>query len=139
MSEFKLGPIQEQWLKNLEAYPERQTEACLGFLNPDKTYRACCLGELLLTYHREVAGSVEDLWVKSMEDDMFELSDNGEYFNTLESSYKKLGLRDTNGSFKTLVIGGWDSLAELNDNGFTWSQIAEVVRENPEKVFFKSV
>jgi len=132
---FELGPIQQEWLRRLEEHPERQINAKLGELLGDGTYGACCLGEYLLTYHRDA-----DIW-----EEKILVDDHEEGEEELVESYQKLGLRTQAGGFNLdRVVNNPNprkhSLAMLNDHpGITWPQIARFIRENAEHIFTRSL
>ena len=138
---MKLGPIQKAWLKNLRAHPERQMEEQLGERTNDGGYKVCCLGEALLTLYREY-DSIDIESESEFLDHVFQgdgvLYDHGA-MEALENSYDELGLRDSEGVFDNIRLGDAISLAEANDLGYTWLQIADFIEENPETVFSRSV
>lgn len=127
MSEFKFGPLQEQWLQSLEQNPDRQLTGSLGRKELDGSYRACCLGELgLITDKCEWSGNF--LIVK---DD----SDNVPSTIILRNVHEDLGLNSESGLSITDNIL---SLSHMNDKGKTWPEIAAIVRTNPTSYFNKS-
>jgi hypothetical protein len=144
-NKFELGPIQKEWVRRLREHPERQTMGQLGYKRSDLDvpYRACCLGEgsiLLCELNKK------DLqWDKIDEtESLYDLISNGCRDSLSDEDYTALGLRDKIGSFAksyeypdTYNIYG--SLAEMNDEGMTWIQIANYIEANPENVFVKSV
>lgn len=120
---MELGPLQTKWIESLETHPERQRTDLLGKRDPDGSYKACCLGEGGL-----IAGVCE--W-----------SDSG-YLQTIvgkntsslsDLTFKALGLRGPFG--EAASEDGAEKLANLNDCGTTWSEIAKKLRANPEKYF----
>lgn len=115
---MKLGPIQEKWLQSLEQNPERQHKGSLGVKTEDG-YKTCCLGELGI-----IAGKCR--WIDN------KLADGTNLF-TLTSA-EEIGLYDEVGVTKD----GQDSLASMNDKSYTWPDIAQIVRANPENFFSKS-
>lgn len=128
---FKLGPIQTKWLQSLEAHPERQLKHRLGIKksSDDTSYQACCLGELGL-----IAGVCQ--W-EGINLSTKKFSERG----VLLGVYKELGLYSPHGDKKTFanhLVSRELSLAELNDSGTTWPEIAAIVRANPEGYFSKS-
>lgn len=129
MKKFEFGPIQLKWLESLETHPERQLTGQLAkFVSLGiEEYRACCLGEYCI-----IAG-VGDF----SEDGDYEV---GKSYALVDESWKDLGLYSSDGAFENEYrLDGYRSLASMNDNGMTWLQIAKFVRENPEKVFNKSI
>ena len=133
---MELGKIQKQWIANLRAYPEKQIQGILG-LKTSESYGACCLGELLLTKCRinneplpfDYNGSLYD------GDVLLSPSEVG-----LEYSWGSLGLYNYLGSIKSdIKLKGHVSLAQANDNGVSWPEIADFVEKHPETVFSKSV
>ena len=131
--EFKLGPLQELWLSQLEKYPERKMVGSLGKKTNGRNYQACCLGELHLCYYRlqkkKLPFEGGDIW-------------DGDHDTLLAYSFKKYGLRSDNGRILSLhgrYFKGHKNLANANDNGVTWPEIAAFIRKYPERVFTKSV
>lgn len=127
--EFKLGPLQKKWIRALKKYPHAQLKCSLGEIQKDGTYKACCLGELALT-----CKSI--LKVQWKENHLFQGKETG-YI----SNYRVLGLRSKGGQLKNPLKRGkkvYTSLADMNDNGLTWTQIAEEVVKNPSNFFTKS-
>lgn len=147
MTEINIGPLQEIWLNHLETHPGRQMTGKLGRLenNENKVkYKACCLGQALVCLKQFSQGdsfNVESLF--AADGDMLEPGSNVRY--DLTNSFHELGLRDSVGSFTGEVVyskkdsSAICSLANLNDQGWTWSEIAKFVRSNPNRVFTKSV
>lgn len=134
---MKLGPIQEAWVKSLEDHPERQIAGHLG-KGTEKRYKACCLGEGLVCLYR--LGFVNNPFTA------FGIMDSKQNESThtgmLAYSYHKLGLRSGLGSLSAVIeMNGekYQTLSSMNDRGRSWAEIAAFIRENPEKVFTKSV
>lgn len=123
-STFTFGPIQTKWLESLEQHPERQLTERLGRKYDDGTYQACCLGELGL-----IAGLCK--WDGIYLSTKY-VNDMGE----LPDIYEELGLHNKVGdSLDQSKL----SLAELNDGGNTWPEIASIIRANPTNYLSKSV
>lgn len=144
---MKLGPIQKAWVANLRAHPERQIIRALGYSTDDeRRYGACCLGEGLLTLIR-CSGKYtdEDTLVKNVFDSDNELVDSdGDVwdYTALICSHNELGLMTEIGGIKepsNEYLGGVGSLAQANDNHYTWAQIADFIESHPEQLFVKSV
>lgn len=131
------GPVQRQWLENLERYPDRQCKGRLGDMT-ENGYEACCLGELLLTDVRMKGGSIMEI---IQDGDSFYDEDGDS--EVLANSFVDFGLHGSGGEFRDgaqlINDGSFDSLADMNDKGFTWPEIAQWVRENPEQVFERKV
>ena len=66
----------------------------------------------------------------------------------MRDTFDELGLRSNNGK----ILDGWvyrgvdvlkyktiHCLADANDNGIAWVEIADFIENNPEKVFTKSL
>jgi len=129
---MNLGPIQTRWVESLEAHPERQGKGRLGIRDlATGEYRACCLGEGGL-----IAGVCkwDGEYIKTISNSPFYLS---------EEAYAALGLRNQLGAFISgpHEVGSVtvNSLADANDEGATWSEIAAFIRANPEEIFKESV
>lgn len=124
-TEFKFTKLQLEWLEALES---GQYEQCEGKLYDGTGY--CCLG---------VAERIRDPNSSKLnpERPSFTLDDEG------VNAYSLIG--DCGELKDTLCMGTLDedgeeliaeSLAVLNDSfGWTFKQIAEFIRENPEQVF----
>jgi len=136
---MELGKIQKAWIKSLREHPERQGKSQLG-MKHGNSYKACCLGELLLTSCRikkkafpfNVVGELRD---KTPDDEKGCLG-------FLGNSWKKLGLKSDRGCGDKLVVvkgKNYSNLASANDNGATWPEIADAVEADPENFFTKSV
>lgn len=136
---FVFGPTQEKWLKSLEDNPERQMKDSLGEKDADGSYHACCLGEYLIC-----AGKAQwkDFGKGQILTDGKEKDYRGEGFEThadseLLNSWEELGLHSSGGSRETGFRG--QSLAQMNDTGYTWPEIAAEIRKTPEAWLTKSV
>ena len=128
----KLGPIQQAWVKSLREHPERQMYKHLG--KGDKNnYQACCLGEAILVVCR-LKGIEPNFIIGRLYD-----SNGDEKFPTI--TYTELGLNSSTGELnEPLEIENkykptYFSLAEMNDFGFTWTEIADYIEANPDNVF----
>jgi len=139
---MKIGPIQEQWLQRLEQHPELQMRGYLGELTTNG-YLACCLGEYLLTYKRIMGEDISrlfhngELWYSKRDNE----KDGDKNLSSL-NIFTDLGLYDEVGSFEGDSEDGgrkYNSLAEMNDNGVSWPEIAAYIRKYPEMVFTKSI
>lgn len=131
---MELGKIQKAWVKSLREHPERQMKGKLGEGTP-RNYKACCLGELLCVVSR-------------INKSKLPFSQNGKINDqnysekVLHMSYEKLGLFGDSGKLTESVrvgVAEENSLALLNDRGATWTEIADFIEANPEKVFTKFV
>ena len=128
---MQLGPVQERWVQFLEQHPDLQGTSRLGYIVRDGENlcdgtKMCCLGAALFTLYPYKVGSLDDYGYKL----------------SLETTYKILGLNNPRGSLKVSFTEGrmhFYSLAEMNDKGFTWPEIAAYIRANPENVFERSV
>ena len=152
---FKFGPNQKKWLRLLESGKYRRTTGrlCRVSKNGNKSY--CCLGlaaEKVISLESEIVSS------KTFgEKDYLNFHDNnptdvfGDAAGLPGISFKELGLNSRIGTFmkdgdyysyykgemiQTLVN---PSLARLNDIGYTFKQIARIIRKFPKYVFNKSV
>lgn len=124
---FILGPLQEKWLKALEQNPEQQITGQLGYIKEDGSKGYCCLGN-----GAEICGVLE--W-----GGMYVAENGGEF--KVFYDYNLLGLHGSCGELlKPVKRKGkkFNDLAEMNDNGWTWPEIAAYIRENPENVFVES-
>lgn len=135
MEKFELGPLQKEWVKTLREHPERQHTGSLGYKDGD-IWNLCCLGQLLVLAKGEsVLSYLGNVYCNSSS-------------TQLEKYYGDYGLKDEEGRFYddnghsiSSLIGGthFFSLADANDGGLTWPEIADFIEANPEKVFTKAV
>ena len=132
----RLGKIQKEWVKALEAHPERQMKEALGQGSP-KDYKACCLGELLLVECR-----LKKKKLPFYDGTIMDKSEYGVSVSELQETYSKFGLRTESGRFTEAIVHNGErfwSLVSLNDSGASWTDIAKIIKKNPEKIFTKSV
>lgn len=130
---FKLGPLQEKWLTELESGKYKQGK---GFLRHED--RHCCLGvaaECILGIEAIPSTTGAEFYFDGATE-------------TLVHS-ERLGLRDRTGEVceqdvrrfcSALRDAGydgdkWGALTEYNDNGATFAQIAAAIHACPEAVF----
>ena len=147
---MKLGKIQKAWVESLKANPQRQMTNKLGKGTP-KDYTACCLGELLCVRARLRKKKLPFTSNNIIRDGGFSSS------ISLDVSFNQLGLKSDIGQIDFSIDGAKDwlnqskpkskgietngifCLANMNDNGWTWPEIAEFIQKFPEAVFTKSV
>lgn len=134
---FEPGPVQKQWIADLRAHPERQLKGTLGRQTPDGTIQLCCLGQLALT-----AGAPHE-WIDRLNEELHLRCGASEHVLV---NYEEFGLRGEEGQFEEGVVKivkdkefFFVSLAEMNDEGITWPQIADYIEAHPENVFTKAV
>ena len=143
---MKLGTIQKAWIKSLRENPERQTKSRL-VKKTENGYKACCLGELLIT---ECRLSDKPFPFNDITDEIFDehkINYTGELhkdYKVLSGSRERFGLFSRAGEFKDnkkVSINGtiFSCLSEMNDGELTWVEIADFVEKNPDLVFSKSV
>ncbi len=133
---MELGPLQKQWIKNLRAHPERQCRGTLAERTGTEPheYKACCLGEFIITRF----GINNDKLNFTNNNKFLWIDDSG---GTIKK-YAEYGLISEGGWFESSVVINdeeYNSLIQMNDNGLTWTEIADYVEQNPENVFTKSV
>lgn len=133
---MELGPLQKKWVTDLREHAERQTDGCLGYIgNNDGEMHLCCLGQALITMKESEGINPIDVFVDEWEDwERFNLFD-GCSDAELSKSYEKLGLHDDVGSFALDGVHELESLADMNDQGVPWTEIADFIEENPKAVF----
>jgi hypothetical protein len=131
---MKLGPIQKQWIAALRDNPDQQINRQLGKLVDGQEY-FCCLGKGLTIVNPPNWVEYNDVAGNSY----LVSGDNRSFLD--EEIYPKLGLHDVYGSFKEPIefyFGAIRSLYEMNDNAFTWAEIADYMEQHPENVFAES-
>ncbi len=113
-----LGTNQEKWLAALESGEYKQTK---GHLCKDGAY--CCLGvacDVLGATRTEQGPNICDLF-------------DGSCGFLPETIRTKLGMIDTVGVID--VDGEEVSLISMNDNGKSFTEIAQFIRDNSDKLF----
>lgn len=134
MAKLKLGKVQKAWVKSLKAHPERQMKCYLG-VGTARKYKACCLGELLITECRLTGKKFP------FKDD--ELKSKSGSKKTLNGDFERLGLRSSTGEINhsgVIKLNLYGCLASMNDDsGVSWKEIAKYIEKNPNNVFTKSV
>jgi hypothetical protein len=128
MSEqYQLSELQEKWLKALESGEYKQTH---HRLHDGEGY--CCLGLACV-----VAGMTPTKICADEEDASYEFG--GEWEGAPASVVGDFRLRGSLGDAadESIVISDWVSgtLAEANDAGATFAEIAAAIRANPENFF----
>lgn len=135
-TKFEMGPIQKLWVQSLKDHPERQRVCILGFGTPHE-YKACCLGEYLLCEARYLNKPLPFIHKDIID---IHKDDSTRAEDSLLFAYERLGLRSSLGAIlpnEQRVCH--ESLAYMNDTGYTWSEIADFIEANPERVFTKPV
>lgn len=136
MEQFKLGPLQTQWIQSLREHPERQTIKTLGKRLHDGTYRACCLGEAGL-----IAGVCFWSEFNTLSTVAGDVNSSSHQQVLDNDAYKAMGLKSPWGHIRA-VRGIGDSsvpsLSWLNDHGKTWPQIADIIMQDPSQYFTES-
>jgi hypothetical protein len=117
---MQLTEPQERWLKALESGSYKQG---LGFLKHSNFY--CCLGVACELFKQELA-------LRETFDSSGCFKFDGEDRVLPFAVQKHLRLKTKVGHMK---LHYYSSLADLNDNGKTFAEIAKFIRNNPEKVF----
>lgn len=131
-----LTDIQERWLQALESGNYRQGtgylkkwDRCNGSGEKESSY--CCLGVACEIFQEETNTKQEasDSGIEFLFNDMRSMMP--------ASVMEYLGLRTAFGNLeeKRNCVNYNDSLAEMNDKGVQFKEIAAYIRANPEKVF----
>ena len=135
---FELGPLQKMWVQSLREHPERQMGGQLGEVTKTGDYKACCLGELL------ICASNIGLATKDFKPG-YDIKDTTNAKVIASEGYLSaktaeiVGLHTYAGALLTGNLEGNYSLASANDNGVSWTTIADYVETHPENIFKKSV
>lgn len=130
MKKFKLGKLQREWINTLRKHPERQLREALGELNKDGSYKCCCLGQAKIIIETSKGNNYRSCFNESAR-----LEDRGGQYHLL-NSFDDIGLINEVGDSKR---GGGYSLSELNDIGYSWGEIADILEADPELYFNRSV
>lgn len=156
---MELGPIQTEWLKELDENPELQGEG--GYLGNqeigvDDTMKFCCLGmgrrmlcimdgkELTTTIATETKWDpLTDSYVPNKTfNRLFDEHEGNTGYLTI--SWERLGLKNSKGSSwnsdgESVSVRYGDksygSMAEANDEQVPWKVIVKVVRNNTDLFF----
>ena len=120
---YKFTELQEKWLQALESgeYEQTQDELCQGG-------KYCCLGVATHVFNPDHQALKDNGW--------FRTARSVEATKTAPPDVREaLKLRDEHGSFSE-DFDHLASLVAMNDcSEFTFKDIAEFIRENPENVF----
>lgn len=121
---MKLGKLQKKWIKTLKEHPERQTTGRLGIIDGGE-HKMCCLGQ-----GGVIAG------VCRWEGERLVTPTGVGY--KLSDVYESIGLRNAYGEALS-TADGMPDLADMNDGGMSWPEIAVIMETFPEEYFTKSV
>lgn len=118
---MELGPNQKKWIEAIRSGEYSQAK---NYLRTEGGY--CCLG----------------VAVKVISGREPKIRGTGQLLGVYSSVRKALKLRGSSGELVSYIeTGDWtraDSLAKLNDDGWTFDQIADYIEANPEDVFIES-
>jgi len=120
----KLGPNQEKWLKALESGKYKQGKGYLCRIDNGKP-EYCCLGVAAKVF----LGEGKQLKTKKY------ISWKNNFQSAPVKVQQLLQLYDKYGAGAP-TYDDW-SLVDLNDEGFTFKQIAKMIRKNPDAFFKK--
>lgn len=126
---MQLGPIQTEWIKSLREHPKRQLKNSLG-KKEGFSYKACCLGELLCVA-KKLAGEPEPFDEDGV---LYSRHHNNTRSYSSLFNHEKFGLRSNNGDLYN-SYAGYTCLAQMNDKGMTWPEIADYIEANSDNVF----
>ena len=119
---YKFTELQEKWLQALESgeYEQTQDELCQGG-------KYCCLGVATHVFNPDHPALKSNGW----QNPKLEITSKTAPPDVREA----LKLRDEHGTFLE-ELEYWESLVAMNDSSeFTFKDIAEFIRNNPELVF----
>lgn len=146
---MKLGLKQKEWLKNLRGGLYHQGRGYLCRLTKQGYCEFCCLGILQDNFSDDDDKQLDD------ENIYEEYEGNYEFFSSknnvstvavlLEETAEEYGFHSQVGRFYKdgsiyyhhIDGGECSSLAEMNDYGMTFEEIADFVEANPEKSFIR--
>jgi hypothetical protein len=115
--------IKEQWIAALESGKYTQAVGTLKeYSKNEKVHRHCCLGVLCEIYRKTNSIKITKIY----DDDIIYHQFNGSS-EVLPLDVQEWAGIDEMGSFKSIT--GEDTLANLNDNGKSFTEIAEIIKE----------
>ena len=128
--DYKFNQSQLKWLEALESGKYKRCTSELCHIENSKC-SFCCLGVASELFCKKVdILDIEDLNYRTYENE-------GTY--APPSVVKKLRLNDEFGSIKVENIKGYrkedDTLAQFNDSGMSFKEIAVFIRKHPKQVF----
>lgn len=122
-SSFELGPLQDAWVRTLESGHFLQTSGTLCRVERDGNYSFCCLG---IAHEVLVENGINCKKTKIM-------SDGGLY------DYSLMKLKGSCGNLQPdirLSLGLPERyLSDINDDGYSFEEIAFIIRQAPDIVF----
>lgn len=133
--EDPLGPLQRAWVESLKKHPERQMKGALGRSTSidNSEYNACCLGEILCVLYRQQI-------IENPFSNFGILYSGNSNLSLPAGHYNIIGLRNSDGYLGSSInIRGCNTLARLNDSGYTWPQIAKIIEDHYKTLFNKRV
>jgi hypothetical protein len=134
---FKLGPRQREWVRRLRSgiIPQHKKEL------RDNGDARCCLG-VACDVFADMEGKDKGHWSGNEFFAYNEDTMRNSYSSSVlpETVMKWLGLRCDNGAAdgKTYLRQGATCLTEMNDGGYTFSQIADAIEERAADLFEES-
>ncbi len=133
---FNFSPIQLAWLAAIESDEFNQGTCKLTSVNGTEQFH-CCLGVACVVYNR-----MNDALKLVVNDIKTAIVYDHQAFYAPWRVVEALRLRDEKGKFAeevTLVYNSephlYISLADMNDGGLSFKEIANYIRQNPENVF----
>jgi hypothetical protein len=145
-TEYKTNAMQEAWLQALESGQYKQVTGTLASKKPKSgKIGYCCLGVACEVYNERAKKLRKRCVLREIQDE--EASEKVFLFDNEEVSLPsiintQLKLRDDVGTLKTADYTNnkyYDSLADMNDGGWSHKRIAAYIRANPENVFSDAV
>ena len=121
---------QEAWLKDLETTDAKQGKSALR----STTDEFCCLGRACVVL--DVEASIGEKYISNTATQVWFY--NGSWAILSPNTQRRLGLKSGSGGFGHPVhLNGvvYHSLANMNDAGLTFKEIAAFIRANPNEVF----
>lgn len=145
---MELGPLQKEWVQYLRDNGHLQGSTHLGKKNIEtgEIIQLCCLGaaELLICKNEGREPKWHDRGL------LCSIGTNGISSTAVLNIPDRIGLKSTNGGIILTLSGKlqylamyknkpYTSLADLNDVGMPWSDIADIIEQNVDKLFSRSV
>lgn len=141
-SNFKMGPLQRKWIEELKTTDKQQIE---GYLCTDDG-RYCCLGILCevlnldkrVTHERVDCDSFVVEFYSPNSKVMSDKYQLPQHVHSIVNLSDELGRVIKHNVEHVTTEDGYNCLADMNDSGISFKEIAEIIEVDPSNFFTKS-